>query len=87
MSTFWSVLLFMVLGALIGYLGTLMFKGVSLVVSIILGLVGSLGISWVAKLLGLGAGFVSFSVWGVVFGILGACLAVGIYGLIARKSG
>lgn len=86
MSTFLSILVFAAIGALVGFLGTRLFKGASLLISIILGLVGSFGISWVCKLLGLGAGFLSLSVWGVVMGVVGACLAVAIYGLIARRT-
>lgn len=85
MTTFWSVLIFAVVGALVGFLGTRIFSGMSLIVSILLGLVGAFGVSWLAGLLGLGTGFLTFSIWGLVFGILGACLTVGIYGFIVRR--
>lgn len=86
MSTFLWVLLFIAIGALIGFLGTRLFRGMSLAISLLLGVVGSLGISWVGKLLGLGAGFTAFSWWGLIFGIVGAFLVVAIYGLIAQRA-
>lgn len=86
MSTFVCVLLFAAVGLLVGFLGSRLFKGASPLLSILLGLVGSFGISWLVSLLGLGAGFLSFSWWGLIMGIVGACLVVAIYGLIAKKS-
>lgn len=86
MTTFLWVLLFIAIGALIGYLGSRLFTGASLVVSLLLGVIGSLGISWVGKLLGLGAGFTAFSWWGLILAIAGAALATAIYGFIARRS-
>lgn len=85
MTMFLSILAFLAIGALVGFLGTRLFEGASMIVSILLGILGSFGASWISKLLGLGTGFLSFSLWGVVFGILGACLLVAIYGLIARR--
>lgn len=85
MSTFLWVLLFIAIGALVGFLGTRLFKGMSLVLSLLLGVVGSLGISWVGKLLGAGLGFTAFSWWGLILGIAGAALVVAVYGLIARR--
>lgn len=86
MTTFLSILVFAAIGLLVGFLATRLFNGISMMVSVLLGLLGSFGISWLAKLLGLGTGFLSLSVWGVVMGIVGACLIVAIYGLIARRS-
>lgn len=85
MTLFLVILAFVAIGALIGFLGTRMFEGANLWISIVVGLVGSFGASWLAKILGLGTGFMSFSMWGVVFGILGACLLVAVYGFIARR--
>lgn len=85
MSTFLTILMFVAIGALIGFLGAKLFQNTSLILTIILGLLGSFGASWVANLLGLGAGVLSFSIWGLVFGVLGACLFVGVYGLISRS--
>lgn len=85
MTMFLSILAFAAVGALIGFLGYKLFSGTSLLVSIFLGLAGSFGISWVAKLLHFGTGFLSISLWGMVAGILGACLFVGIYGFIMQR--
>lgn len=85
MTTLLSILAFLAIGALVGFLGARLFEGISMIASVLLGVVGSFGASWIAKLLGLGTGFLSFSLWGVVFGIIGACLLVAIYGFIARK--
>ena len=86
MSTFLSVLVFAAIGLLAGFLATRLFKGARMLLSLILGLIGSFGVSWVAKLLGLGTGFLSISLWGIVAGIVGAALVVCIYGLIAKRS-
>lgn len=85
MSMLLPILAFLAIGGLVGFLGTRLFEGTSMAVSLLLGVLGSFGASWIAKLLGLGAGFLAFSLWGVVFGIIGACLLVAIYGLIARR--
>lgn len=84
MSTFVCILIFAAVGLLIGFLGSRLFGGTSLLLNLLLGLVGSFGVSWVASLLKVGAGFMTFSWWGLVMGILGACLTVGVYGLIVR---
>lgn len=87
MSTFVCVLIFVAVGALVGFIGSRIFKGTSLLIDIVLGLVGSFGISWLVSLLGLGGGFLTFTVWGLVFGILGAFLLVAIYGFIQGRKG
>lgn len=85
MTTILCVLVFIAMGAAIGFAGNMMSEKSNRVVSIVLGVAGSLGISWIASLLGLGAGFLAFSVWGIVFGILGACVLVGIYTVISKR--
>lgn len=85
MTAFFSVLLFIAIGALAGILGARFFKGTSLVFDIILGLVGSLGFSWLTGWLGFGTGFFALSLWGVIFGIFGACLIVAIYGCLNKR--
>lgn len=85
MTMILAALAFLAIGALAGFLGTRLFEGINTLASIVLGVVGSFAASWIAKLLGLGTGFLSFSLWGVVFGIIGACLFVAIYGFIARR--
>lgn len=85
MAAFFSVLLFIAIGTLAGILGARFFKGTSLVFNIILGLIGSLGFSWLGGWLGLGAGFFALSVWGLIFGTLGACLTVIVYGCLSKR--
>lgn len=80
-----AVLAFIAIGALLGFLAyRFLFAGTSLVVNILLGIVGSLGASWGMSLLGFGTGILSFSLQGILFGILGACLLIAIYGLVSR---
>lgn len=86
MSTFLVVLIFLAVGVLVGFLGSRAFPNSNVWIDILLGLAGSFGISWVAKLLHLGTGFLVFSWWGLIFGILGACLFVGVYGFITRRT-
>lgn len=85
MSTLLSVVVFIAIGGLIGFLGSRLFEGSSLLIDILLGLVGAFGFSWLASLLGLGSGFMTFSLWGLVTGIAGAFLLVAVYGLIQRR--
>lgn len=79
------VVAFVAIGAVIGFLGSRLFEGSNPVISILLGLVGSLGLSWVASLLGLGGGFLALTLWGIVTAIIGACLLVGLYGIINKR--
>lgn len=85
--TILSVLAFLVIGAVIGYVACYFFDRSSIPLSILLGMIGSVGLSWCAKLLGVGAGILSFSLWGIVAGILGACLLVVGYGILSRRLG
>ena len=78
---------FVAIGVVIGFLGSRLFEGSSPVISILMGLVGSLGLSWLGSLFGLGGGFLSFTLWGLVIAILGACLLTGIYGFISKRMG
>lgn len=86
MSTLVCVVIFAAVGLLIGFLGSRLFSGVNLGISLILGVIGSIGIAWVASLLGLGSGLLTFSWWGLIMGILGSCLVVAIYGFIAKRA-
>lgn len=85
MMTILSILAFLAIGVLIGFLGTKLFEGSNPILSMVLGAVGSFAASWCAELLGLGTGILTISLWGVVFGILGACLLVAVYGFIAHR--
>lgn len=85
MATILCILVFAIIGAAIGFAGTLLSDQGNKVLSIILGVVGSLGVSWIASLLGLGAGFLAFSLWGIIFGVLGACILVGVYAMTNRR--
>ena len=80
-----AVLAFIAIGALIGFLAyRFLFSSTSLVIHVLLGIAGSLGASWGMSLLGYGAGILAFSWQSIVFGILGACILVAVYGLIGR---
>lgn len=85
MTTFLCILVFIAIGAAVGFVGSMISEKANRMVSIVLGLAGSLGISWIVSLFGLGAGFVSFSLWGIIAGIVGACLLVGIYAAVSKR--
>lgn len=81
-----SVLVFIAIGALIGFAAKrLLFEKASATISILLGIVGSTGLSWGASLLGWGSGILGFSAWGIFAAIIGACLLSGIYGFVANR--
>lgn len=82
---FWSVLVFILLGVGGGFLLTRRYNETSLLTNILLGIAGSLVLSWLMKLIGVGMGFTAFSFWGIVFGIIGALLAPFIYCTVASK--
>lgn len=85
MTAILAVLVFIAIGAAIGFVGSLLSDSSNRMISIVVGVAGSLAISWIASLLGLGAGFLAFSLWGIILGILGAAAAVGIYVAISRR--
>lgn len=74
MITFWSILTFVLLGTAGGFLLTRRYRSASLLACIIAGILGSLSLSWLASLAGLGKGYAAFSPWGVLFGVAGAFL-------------
>jgi len=74
-----SILLWLLFGALIGWLaGFLMKSKSSLIWNIILGIVGSIVGGFVASLLGFGelGGAFSFNIFNILISVGGACLVV-----------
>lgn len=86
MTTFLSVLVFIAIGAGGGYLMARQYSETSLLANVMVGIGGSLVLSWLMKLIGVGLGFTAFSFWGIVFGIAGALLAPWLYCLIVGKN-
>ena len=83
----WSIIVFLALGALIGWIvGKIMsVKKSGWVFTILLGVGGSLLGSWVTSLIpGLNAPFMRFSIAGIAGGIMGGCLLVWLYRLIKK---
>lgn len=85
MKTILSLLVFLLIGSVAGVAFHKKYD-TSLLLNVILGIVGSLGVSWLVGLLGLGSGFMALSLWGIVFGIVGAVLLPLIYGLMQNRS-
>lgn len=83
----WNILVFLALGALIGWLvGKIMNVKGSWLFTILLGVAGSFLGSFVTGLIpGLKAPFMSFTIAGVAGGIIGGCLLVWLFRLIRKK--
>ena len=83
-----SILLWLLFGALIGWVaGLIMKKDSSLLMNIIFGIVGSILGGFIASLLGFGsldAGF-SFNIVNILISIGGACLLIFLVGLFKGK--
>ena len=83
-----SILLWLLFGALVGWIAGLIMKSRnSLLVNIILGIVGSIVGGFVASLLGFGSfgGTFSFDVVNILISIGGACLVIFVVRLIRGK--
>lgn len=80
-----GILIWIIFGAVIGWLaGLVMGDSKSLVMNIIVGILGALLGSWIADLL-FDAPIDTFSVWGVVFSVIGAALLIFLKRLITGK--
>ena len=83
-----SILLWLLFGALIGWVaGLIMKKDSSLIMNIIFGIVGSILGGFIASLLGFGSlayGF-SFNIVNILISIGGACLLIFLVGLFKGK--
>lgn len=87
-----SILIWLVLGALAGFLARAIMPGAqnySLPLTIILGIVGALVGGFIADAIGLGdagARQGAINIWSILTAALGAILVVWIYGMVARGS-
>ncbi len=73
-----GILIWIIFGAIIGWLaGLVMGDSKSLVMNIIVGILGALLGSWIASML-FDAPIDTFSVWGVVFSVIGAAILIAI---------
>ena len=83
-----SILLWLLFGAVVGWIaGMIMKSHSSLVKNIILGIVGSLVGGFVASLLGFGelGGSFEFDIVNIIIAVGGACLVILIVGAIQSK--
>ena len=83
-----SILLWLLFGALVGWLaGIIMKSRSSLGRNIILGIVGSLVGGFIASLLGFGelGGDFSFDLTNILVAVVGSCLVIFLVGALQRK--
>ncbi|MCL2409506.1 MAG: GlsB/YeaQ/YmgE family stress response membrane protein [Oscillospiraceae bacterium] len=83
-----SILLWLLFGALIGWIAGMIMKSKrSLLGNIIFGIIGSIIGGFVAALLGFGSirGGFSFDIWNIVISVAGACLLIFIVGILKGK--
>ena len=73
-----TILLWLVFGALVGWIAGLIMKSSNtLVMNIILGIIGSIVGGFIASLLGFGGfGAFSFNIVNIIISIIGACLVI-----------
>ena len=76
--------LFLVIGAVSGWLGGQLFKGsgFGLVVNIVVGIIGSIVGGWLANQLGIGGGGV---IWQIIIAAIGAWILLFVLSLVRKK--
>ncbi len=77
-----SLIVTVLAGALIGWIASMIMKtnaSMGAIANIICGIVGAFIGSFIAPLLGFRARGAEFSIPGLLFGVLGACIVIGIY--------
>ncbi len=81
----WHWLIFILIGALAGWIGGMIVKGSGsgLWINLLLGVVGAMLGSWLLRLIGLGGGTI---LWQLVAAVIGAVILLLIWGAIARVS-
>ena len=80
----WQIILWILLGALAGWLAGIIMKSKgSLIRNIILGIAGALVGGFIVSLIG--GGVSTFSFWGIIVAIAGACLLIFLWRLIFKK--
>lgn len=80
-----NILLWLILGALAGWLAGLIMgsDGRNWLVNILIGVLGAAIGGFVASLLGLG-GITGFNLYSLLIAVAGACLLLGVYNLLRR---
>ncbi len=81
----WYWLLYILIGALAGWIGGMIVKGSGsgFWINLLLGVVGAMLGGWLLRLIGLGGGTL---IWQLVAAIIGAIILLLIWGAIARSS-
>lgn len=81
-----TLILWLILGALAGWIASKIMRGSSLglIGNIIVGIVGALIGGWIAALIGLGS-FSTFSIAGLLIAVAGACVLLFLIGLFTNK--
>ncbi len=81
----WYWLLYILIGALAGWIGGMIVKGSGsgFWINLLLGVVGAMLGGWLLRLIGLGGGTL---VWQLVAAVIGAVILLLIWGAIARSS-
>ncbi len=75
-----SLIVTILAGAVIGWLASMIMKSRSgFIVDVICGIVGAFVGSFIAPLLGFRPHGADFSVAGLIFGVIGACIVIAIY--------
>jgi len=83
-----SILLWLLFGAVVGWLaGIIMKSSSSLLGNIIFGIIGSFVGGFIASTLGFGGlgGNFSFNVMNIIISVAGACLVVFVVGILRRR--
>ena len=81
---FASIIIFLLIGAVSGWLASKLMKGggSGLIVNILLGIVGGFIGGWLMSLVGIEKGGL---VWEIITSVIGACLLIFVVSLIKRK--
>ncbi|MBR5430540.1 MAG: GlsB/YeaQ/YmgE family stress response membrane protein [Firmicutes bacterium] len=82
-----GILSWLVFGAIVGWVASLIMgrsRRMGLGMDIIVGIVGSFIGGWLGNLIGVGGGY-SFTKWGFVTSIIGACLLLMLFSRVNKK--
>ena len=81
----WSIIAFLAIGALAGWLaGKIMKSEGGLAFNIVLGVAGAFVGSWVGSFMGVYTGMLSFSLGSILSAVVGACLLIAIVRFFKR---
>lgn len=87
MSLFWMIVIWIVSGAIIGWLASIIMgrnRSMGFFGNLIVGIIGSALGGWLYHLI-TGKSFTSLSVWSVLVSIGGACLLLVVLGIFRRR--